>query len=221
MTAPTVAPLLSGSLRELALADVLQLLELGRKSGVLRVHATAARGGTLHLRDGFVADARLAGTPDGTTPSDDELRDAACALLDVRAGTFTFAPDEPGQGSAALAPRMRVEALLVDAARRADEWARLAAWVSGPDAVPALAASGAGAPDDAAAEAFTPSARQWALLSEVDGVRGIATLAAALGRDALAVAADCSALVRAGLLRCDEGAIAPLVPSGTGRSSLA
>jgi hypothetical protein len=49
----------------------------------------------------------------------------------------------------------------------------------------------------------TPTPRQWALLAEVDGLRDVAALATAVGRDALAVAADCAALARAGLLRCD------------------
>jgi hypothetical protein len=98
-----------------------------------------------------------------------------------------------------------VEALLVEAARRADEWGRLAAWVPGASAVPALIVGEA--PADTSSGAPTP--RQWALLAEVDGARDVAGLAAALGRDALAVAADCAALVRAGLLRCDDDPDAP------------
>lgn len=215
LTLPDAAPLLSGSLRELALADVLQLLELGRKSGVLHVHAADGRVGALVLGDGALAGVRPLGAPSPDDARDDArddahddaLRDAACALLDVRAGTFTFVPLADGD---APTPRLRVEALLVDAARRVDEWARLAPHISGPDAVPTLAehdaAPVASSPlGDDPRDDFRPDARHWALLAEVDGVRAIAALAAALGRDALAVAADCHALARAGLVRCHAG----------------
>jgi len=162
----------------------------------------AASGGTRFLLLTVAFDMRTAALAAQLKTRDAEVRDVACALLDLRAGTFTFAP----AATLALAPRFGIEALLVEAARRADEWGRLAAWVPGPTSVPVLIV-GEG-PADTSSGAPTP--RQWTLLAEVDGSRDVAALATAVGRDALAVAADCAALVRAGLLRCDDAG----APSG-------
>jgi hypothetical protein len=208
-------PLLEGSLRELALADVLQLLELGRRTGVLRV-ADEARGlsGDVALADGAVTGARL-GTRAGTREAD--VQAIVCALLEARVGRFAFVPALESVEAPARTPvrRVRVEAILVEAARRADEWARLAGVVPHPAAVPTLA-------DPGVAEPLTLDARQWALLTEVDGARDVVALAAALGRDPLEVAGALGELTRLGLVTCGaESQPRPVdvVPSMPARSS--
>jgi hypothetical protein len=208
-------PLLEGSLRELALADVLQLLELGRRTGVLRVD-DEARGlsGDVALADGAVTGARLGAR---AATRDADLQAIVCALLEARVGRFAFAPALEPSDAAARTPvrRMRVEAILVEAARRADEWARLAGSVPHPAAVPALA-------DPGGAESLTLDARQWALLAEVDGARDVVALAAALGRDPLEVAGALGELTRLGLVACgteSQRGLADVVPSTPARSS--
>ena len=214
------APVLEGSLRELALADVLQLLELGRRTGVLRVD-DEARGltGDVALADGAVTGARL-GARAATREAD--VQAIVCALLEARVGRFAFVPalesadDAPERTPERTAVRrVRVEAILVEAARRADEWARLAELVPHPAAVPMLI-------DDGVAAPLTLDARQWALLAEVDGARDVVGLAAALGRDPLELAGALGELARLGLIACGAASGAAsddAVPSAPARSS--
>jgi hypothetical protein len=188
------APHLEGSLGELTLVDVLQLLELGRRTGVLRLWDGARRAvGAVQLSDGGVCEAfAVAGAHPVHAASDDEsaVVDALGALLRVAGGRFAFTPGPVAPDGRPL----RLERLLVEAMRRADEWARLADVIPGPDAVAVLAADERSGP-------VAPTARQWAVLAELDGVRDVATLAAALGRPPLAVAGDLATLVHAGLAR--------------------
>ena len=210
------APILEGSLRELALADVLQLLELGRRTGVLRVD-DEARGlaGDVALADGAVTGARLGAR---AAAREADVQAIVCALLEARVGRFAFVPALESADDAPARPsvrRVRVEAILVEAARRADEWARLADLVPHAAAIPMLT-------DDGAADPLTLDARQWALLAEVDGARNVVALAAALGRDPLELAAALAELTRLGLVACAAASgAAPedVVPSAQARSS--
>ena len=210
------APLLEGSLHELALADVLQLLELGRRTGVLRVD-DESRGlsGDVALADGAVTGARL-GARAATREAD--VQAIVCALLEARVGRFAFVPafeslEQTGERTPVR--RVRVEAILVEAARRSDEWARLVDVVPHPAAVPMLI-------DDGAAELLTLDARQWALLAEIDGSRDVVALAAALGRDPLELAGALGDLTRLGLVACGASlrpSSGDVVPSAAARSS--
>ncbi len=221
------APVLEGSLRELALADVLQLLELGRRSGTLRV-ADEGRAllGEVGLVDGAISGARLG--PRGASREatrDADVQAIVCVLLDARVGRFAFVPavDAPTDRVPELpapARRLRVEGVLVEAARRADEWARLAPLVPHAAAVPTLVDG-----DDAP---LVLDARRWALLAEIDGSRDVVGLAAALGRDPLELASELAELARLGVVACRDAATSrdadgahasDAVPSAPARSS--
>ena len=216
------AAVLEGSLRELALADVLQLLELSRRTGTLRV-IDEARGlvGEVDLADGAIGGARLG--PHGALR--DAVRDAdvqavVCALLDARIGRFGFVPameaasDAPPAATTGPSRRLRIEGVLVEAARRADEWARLADLVPHAGAVPVLSAG-----DDASPVQL--DARRWALLAEIDGNKDVVALAAALGRDPLALAEELADLARLGLVACRGDATSPAGDSTTAAVSAA
>jgi hypothetical protein len=219
------APVLEGSLRELALADVLQLLELGRRSGTLRV-ADEGRGllGEVGLADGAISGARLGPRAASREASRDaDVQAIVCVLLDARVGRFAFVP--AAESSTDAAPevsgpvrRLRVEGVLVEAARRADEWARLAPLVPHAAAVPTLVDG-----DDAP---LALDARRWALLAEIDGSRDVVGLAASLGRDPLELASELAELARLGVIACRDGATSHAgdaagadVPSAATRSS--
>jgi hypothetical protein len=199
----TAAPL-AGALDTLALADVLQLLDLGRKSGVLAVDAgDGVRRGLLRLRGGAVCAARFR---DADARELRDPYDAVAAMLALAAGRFTFAPDPPDAPTAGPAG-VRVEALLMEALRRADERAaprpaeRVPVLAAGPDAGPD--AGGADAP-------LALRAADWALLAAVDGRRTVAAVAAAAGQAPERAAAALDALARAGLVAFrDDVAPAP------------
>jgi len=69
-------------------------------------------------------------------------------------------------------------------------------------AVPVLSAG-----DDASPVSL--DARRWALLAEIDGARDVVGLAAALGRDPLALAEELADLARLGLVACRVDATSP------------
>jgi len=190
---------LHGSLRDLALADVLQLLDLGGRSGVLRLHHLAD---DLHGAVLFVGGrVRGAAVARGLDDAEDaaarcgarDTQEAVLALLGWRHGDFSFVlretPDVPAQ-----APMLGVDSLLMEAARRADEWAQVADLVPNPEVALALAAG----EDDGEPLELSPMA--WALLGVVDGQRTVRQLAAALAVEPVAVARETRTLVRAGLV---------------------
>lgn len=194
---------LAGSLREMPLADVLQLLDLGRRSGVLRVEdAGAARAATLVLIDGRLADASLHAlghAPRWAPPNEPtathrrRVLDAACDVLAWRSGRFTVAPLAAEPTPAARRTVVAIDAVLLDAAHRADEWARLADRVAGPDAVPSLHLL----PGD---DALALTADEWRVVAIADGAVDVRGLAVRLDRDVLAVARDVHRLAGIGVL---------------------
>jgi len=194
MTAPAEprAAVIEGSLREVALADVLQLLELGRKTGILHVtDPVAGRRAHVTLVQGRIRDAVI----DGELPAraDRQVREVAIELLGWSSGRFAVEPLDdaaaPTRGTT-----VGVDSVLMEAARRADEWARLADRVPGAHATPRLAPV---APH-AAPVALAPE--EWEVLAYADGVADLRAIAARSGRDLLAVAAAVHRLVGEGLL---------------------
>ncbi|HEY7725849.1 MAG TPA: DUF4388 domain-containing protein [Anaeromyxobacteraceae bacterium] len=109
---------LEGDLAEFPLGDLLQVLGVNRRSGRLVLEGPGGRGEIL-LRDGRVADA-TAGAARGEK--------ALYRLLARRQGPFNFAPG-PVEGPATI--DRRVEEVVLEGARHADETAALR------DAVPA------------------------------------------------------------------------------------
>ena len=97
-------------------------------------------------------------------------------LLSWSEGYFRF---EEGDGSADLVDEgaeLTAEALLMEAARRIDEWARMADRIPDADVVPALADVDA---DHAALLDLRP--HEWQVLGAVDGVTSVRSIAAMVG----------------------------------------
>ena len=130
---PRPADGLTGNLKDFALAELLQALDLGRKTGRVAVASDDLRGELL-LREGRVVGASFGGL-DG--------EDAAYALLSLGDGTFGFearAVEEDGGLNASTA------SLLMEALRRIDEERRAQAETG--EAPPSEADQLLGAPQD-------------------------------------------------------------------------
>jgi CheY-like chemotaxis protein len=114
---------ISGALADMPLADLLQTLDVGRKSGTIRLEDPEGRGGTLWLRDGSIVDA-AAGRLRG--------EGAFHRLLRWREGRFAidFGPVERPARITASATH-----LLLEGMRRVDEWNRTLARLPLLDAV--------------------------------------------------------------------------------------
>ena len=132
-------------------------------------------------------------------------------LLSWREGFFSFIEQDVGEVPADATVRISAESLLMEAARRIDEWSAIADRVPSLTVVPALAAAVA---DDA--PLLDLRLEEWEVLAAMDGERDLRTIAAALGRSELDVAKVAAQLVRARVIEVAEPA-----PAHAERSSAA
>jgi tetratricopeptide (TPR) repeat protein len=237
---------LEGPLKEFHIQDVFQLLDLGRKTGVLRVTSelrqTAAsvtfeRGGVVAaalgknpqrfgarlVRLGKVSakdlDRALALQEKGDSRRlgdilvslgaisrrelDRQLKgqveEAILDLLGWTEGHFRF---EEGATSEALVDspiRIPTGGLLMESARRIDEWSRIESKVPHLRVVPKLPP-----PDAPAGGKLDLVPLEWEVLAAVDGERDLHALADILGRSEFDVARTVYALAAAGVVVLDE-----------------
>ena len=116
-------------------------------------------------------------------------------LLSWRDGFFSF-EERPVDVAAIESPvRVSTESLLMEGARRIDEWSRIVDKVPNVAVVPVLAA----APDDHAALLDLLPA-EWEVLAAIDGVADVRGMAAALGRSEFDVAKVVYGLVSTGVV---------------------
>jgi tetratricopeptide (TPR) repeat protein len=237
---------LEGPLKEFHIQDVFQLLDLGRKTGVLRVTSelrqTAAsvtfeRGGVVAatlgknpqrfgarlVRLGKISakdlDRALALQEKGDSRRlgdilvslgaiarrelDRQLKgqveETILDLLGWTEGHFRF---EEGATSEALVDspiRIPTEGLLMESARRLDEWSRIESKVPHLRVVPKLPP-----PDAPAGGKLDLVPLEWEVLAAVDGERDLHALADTLGRSEFDVARTVYALAAAGVVVLDE-----------------
>src|SRR5919205_605079 len=238
---------LEGPLKEFHIQDVFQLLDLGRKTGVLRVTSelrqTAAtvsfdRGGIVAatlgknpqrfgarlVRLGKVSakdldralalqekgDARRLGDILVSLGSisrrelDRQLKaqteETILDLLSWTEGHFRF---EEGASSEALVDtpiRIPTEGLLMESARRLDEWSRIESKVPHLRVVPKLPP-----PDAPVNGKLDLVPLEWEVLAAVDGERDLHALADTLGRSEFDVARTIYTLAAAGVVVLDNG----------------
>ena len=238
---------LEGPLKDLHIQDVFQLLDLGRKSGVLRVTSelrqTAA---TVCFDRGGVVAASLGSDPQpiggrlvrvGKITAEQlhrgralqnagdtrrlgdillslgaisrrelerqvkaQIEEAVFELLAWTEGYFRFEEGSPCQAAVDAPVRSPTEALLMEGARRLDEWSRIGSKVSHLGLVPRLPdQNGAAPPLD-----LVPF--EWEVLAAVDGERDLRALAEVLGRSEFEVARTVYGLTAAGVVALGDPA---------------
>lgn len=217
---------IEGPLRELSVEDVLQMLDLSQKTGVLTVRSQRTHDeAVVHVVDGELVFAsrrrsmRLLGQQllregklteqeleralqlqrddpkqrlgailleMGTVGRDEldrqlrfQIEETIYDLMGWKEGYFHFQETDETPKSPI---RVRVDSLLMEGARRQDEWTRLESKVPSADAVPQLAtpSEGPGNVD------LRPE--EWEVLAEIDGERDLRLIASELGRSAFDVA---------------------------------
>jgi Domain of unknown function (DUF4388) len=202
---------LEGRLRDLALTEVLQLLALGRKTGVLHCHAPLqGRRAQIAFNSGAIIDADVAGVdrvndlaaPRRRTSDRTAMEDAVQDVLLWRDGTFRFAPGERPTHDTTV--RLAVEPLLMDAAMRAEVWRHIESRVPHARVIPAFVEV---EPQQLPLLRLSPP--QWEILTCVDGQRDLMALASAMQRDVTEVAKLVFDLMGSGLLTLREGQTAP------------
>lgn len=133
-------PGFSGSLAAVAFPDVLNVLEIGRKTGTLTIRTGAKYRGDVHLQDGFIVGAQTDLCRD---------RDALCQLLADGGETFDFfaAPQVP----ATMEP-VPVTHLLMEGMRLLDELAEYRRHIPPKETPLHLGADGTGAEKEGAVD---------------------------------------------------------------------
>jgi uncharacterized protein DUF4388/tetratricopeptide repeat protein len=238
---------IEGPLRELGIHDVFQLLDLSRKTGVLRVTSDLRHNegtvyfeagtivfaeirsnphplGALLLRTGKIAEADLERARDMQTRQGDprrlgqilvalgalsprelerqmrfQIEEVVFEMMSWHEGFFSFGEEPVVVPEDAV--RIRTEALLMEGARRIDEWSRIEKRIPHLGVVPQLAPPLEG---DAGQLDLLPA--EWELLALIEGTQDVRTLATELGRSDFDVAKTLFGLESAGVvLLVDQG----------------
>ncbi len=172
---------LQGSLQDLALPDVIQLVSVSGKTGVFNLSGEGVEG-KIYLKEGQIVDALVA-----------NLRGeyAVYELAMWRKGQFIFTP---GVDSDRVTVTKSNTSLMMEAARRLDEWRVLQRKISSLDAVAYFL------PRDPGHDQITLSPQEWQVVTKIDGARSIRQLEDATGLPAFDVCKVLYGLVTSGLI---------------------
>ena len=169
-----------GSLRELQVSDIVQLVSSSQKTGKFVLVNDDERG-ELYVKQGRIVHAQVGGVVGD---------EAVYILASWRSGEFSFMADVESDRITVEKSNTR---LLTEAAHQHDEWRVLARKITGLAAVPTLAA-----PD--AARPVTLSPVEWRQIVAIDGKKNIRDLARESETSSFEVAKTLYGLVTAGLV---------------------
>jgi hypothetical protein len=174
-----------GSLAELHLPDIIQLVSVSGKTGVFHL-TDATHRGDIWLHEGRIVHAET---------EDLSGEEAVYALAIWRAGEFRF---EAG----VAAPRQTIQKsntnLLMEAARRLDEWRVLSKKIPSVELVPEFVIQ------ENREGQINLNTMEWLLLSKIDGHRSVREIAAAAGMGVFDAAKLLYGLVATNLIRLRE-----------------
>ncbi len=176
-----------GSLKELPLPDIIQLVSVSGKTGVFTLK-DGVSSGEIYLRDGQIIHARtgaLAG------------EEAVYELAIWPQGDFVF---KPGEAPASVTIKRSNTNLLMEAARRIDEWQVLAKRIGSTRLVPVFT-------ERAAKTSVSLTPAEWRLISKVDERRSIEEISLALGLSPFEGCKNLYGLITSGLLSLKENLI--------------
>ena len=234
---------IEGPLKELGIHDVFQLLDLSRKTGVLRVTSELRHNaGTIYFEDGTILFAEIRSNPHpigalllrtgrigeadlerardmqerqgdkrrlgeilvslgAITPRELErqirfqIEEVVFEVMSWREGYFSFTEGALDNLPADATVRIPTEALLMEGARRIDEWSRIESRVAHLGVIPGLAPAQEGG--EGHLDLLPP---EWEMLAMIDGRRDVRTIASELGRSDFEVAKTLFGLESAGVI---------------------
>ena len=153
---------LEGSIQEFTLSDIVQFLSGSKKTGRLQMHArNTGRQGGIAFVDGSVVHAAV-----------DDLvgEEAFFELMVWNEGQFAFEPDVLSEKNTV---RQSSTNLLLEGARRKDEWSVLSKHIPDMRMIPEFVL-----PDeDDAGQQITLNTSEWVVLSKIDGERNLQEIA--------------------------------------------
>jgi hypothetical protein len=183
-----------GSLAELHLPDIIQLISVSGKTGVFHLTDGTHRG-QIFLHEGKIVHAQM-----------EEIagEEAVFALAIWNQGEFRF---EPGVATDARTITKNNTNLLMEAARRLDEWRVLSKKIPSTDSIPEFAVL------ENREGQINLNTSEWMILAKIDGRRSIKTIATGSGLSVFDVSKILYGLITTGLIR--------LKPAAAGTSSTA
>ncbi|MDH5316267.1 MAG: DUF4388 domain-containing protein, partial [Gemmatimonadota bacterium] len=237
-----------GPLRELGIHDVFQLLDLSRKTGVLRVRSELRQNeGTIWFEAGAVVAAMIRSNPHrigdillraGKIREEDLVRaretqregdqrrigeilvqigalsqreletqvraqveEVVFTVLGWSEGHFLFEEGQPSAFPREAAIRISTESLLMEGARRIDEWSRIQSRVPHLGMVPRLATPSS---EEAGSLQLTPF--EWRVLAACDGVLDVRAIASSIAGSDFDVARTLFGLAAAGIILLQDPA---------------
>lgn len=158
-----------GSLKELPLPDIIQLVSVSGKTGKFTLTRDGDRG-FIFLKNGQMVHA---------TVGDLVGEEAIYSLAIWNQGEFQFSPGEEPDRQTITKSNTN---LLMEAARRLDEWRVLSKKIPSVDFVPELLAR------ENRHEQVTLNPQEWMLITKIDGHRSIADIGRALNTSSFDVA---------------------------------
>lgn len=173
-----------GSLKELPLPDIIQLVSVSGKTGVFVLQSASQRG-EIYLREGEIVHAN-AGSIAG--------EDAVYELAIWQEGEFEF---KPGVETAERTIKKSNTNLLMEAARRIDEWQVLSKRIASTRLIPYFTNQ-----SSSTSISFTP--QEWQVICKIDERRSIDELAGVLRASAFEVCKLLYGLLTAGLVELRE-----------------
>ena len=169
-----------GSIQELPVPDIIQLVSVSGKTGMFMLVRGAERG-YIYLRNGRIVHAELGGVTG---------EEAVYALAIWSTGDFQFTP---GKETETASIDKTNTSLLMEAARRLDEWKVLARKVPDVDHVPVLKPRSMGEP-------VTLSPPEWNLVIRIDGRKSVEELSRATSSNSFETAKVLYGLVTSDLV---------------------
>jgi hypothetical protein len=176
-----------GSLAELHLPDIIQLISVSGKTGVFHLTDGALKG-QIYLLDGKIVHAQL---------EDTSGEEAVYALAIWNQGDFRFEPGAPTELHTISKSNTN---LLMEAARRLDEWRVLSKKVPSVDMVPEFVV------EQSREGQINLNTSEWLILTKIDGTRTIKGIAGVTGLSVFDVSKILYGLIATNLIRLREGA---------------
>ncbi len=188
-----------GSIQELPVPDIIQLVSVSGKTGMFML-ARGAERGYIYLKNGRIVHAELGGQSG---------EEAVYALAIWSTGDFQFTP---GKETEALTVDKTNTSLLMEAARRLDEWKVLARKIPSVDHIPILKGR-------ELTEPVTLSPPEWNLIIRIDGRRTVEELARATSSNSFDTAKVLYGLVTADLVAMRARDTSPRPSPATGAAA--
>ncbi|HEV8269267.1 MAG TPA: DUF4388 domain-containing protein [Thermoanaerobaculia bacterium] len=179
-----------GSLKELPLADIVQLVAVSGKTGMFSLTRAAERG-VVYIHNGQITHAKVGET---------EGEDAIYSLALWNQGDFQFSPGVETEQRTITRSNTN---LLMEAARRGDEWKILSKKIPTTDAIPLLVSK------EEMSEPVTLTPQEWLVVTRTDGQRSIDEIAKASGMSPFDVAKTLYGLVTSELVEIGKPKVAP------------